>query len=217
MLKAVLVDLDGTLADTVKPLYKLYCDLLSPHGVQGTPEEFKTLNGKSLKEIVAILKARYPIPSSEEALKAEYDAGVVRVYQQIPLFPFVAETLTMVKKAKLQLVLVTSAHLQLARLFLDNHGLSGDFDAIQTSEGLPGKPSPAIYENALKKAQTTADHAVAIEDSDNGFEAAMQAGIYTLRLRNDIQGNTEQDGFADVQDWRAIHHILTKRYGLSDV
>lgn len=217
MLKAVLVDLDGTLADTVKPLYKLYCDLLLPHEVQGTPEEFKTLNGKSLKEIVAILKAHYPIPSSEAALMAEYDAGVARVYQQISLFPFVAETLAMVKKAKLRLILVTSAHLQLARLFLDSHGLSDDFDAIQTSEGLPGKPSPAIYENALKKAQTTAEQAVAIEDSDNGFEAAMRAGIYTLRLRNQILGSVMQKGYADVQDWRAIHHILAKEYGLSDV
>lgn len=215
MLKAVLVDLDGTLADTVKPLYKLYCDLLASHGVQGTPDEFKALNGKSLKEIVATLKARYDIPSSEESLRAEYDAGVARVYQKIPLFPYVAETLDMVRKAKLKLILVTSAHLQLARLFLDSHGL--DFDAIQTSEGLPGKPSSAIYENALKKAEATPEQAVAIEDSDNGFEAAMGAGIYTLHLLEHVQNRIQQPGYAEVQDWQVIHHILTKDYGLSDV
>lgn len=215
MLKAVLVDLDGTLADTVKPLYKLYCDLLAPHGKQGNPDEFRTLNGKSLKEIVAILKARYDIPSSEEMLLAEYDAGVARVYQKIPLFPFVDPTLAMVKKANLKLILVTSAHLQLARLFLDSHGLH--FDDVQTSEGLPGKPSPAIYENALKKAEAAPDQAVAIEDSDNGFEAAMRAGIYTLRLQENIQGSVLKKGYAEVQDWQAIHQILTKAYGLSDL
>lgn len=215
MLKAVLVDLDGTLADTVKPLYQLYCELLASHGVHGTPEEFRMLNGKSLKEICATLKKRYEIPSSEEKLLSVYEAGVAKVYQKIPLFPFVAQTLAMVKKAKLNLILVTSAHPQLAKLFLKSHGL--DFDGIQTSEGLPGKPAPDIYENALKKAEASSDQAVAIEDSDNGFASAMGAGIYTMRLRENFQGFSLQKDYAEVKDWQAIQHILAKVYGLSDV
>lgn len=215
-LKALLVDLDGTLADTVSPLYGLYRDLLSPFGIIGTQAEFKELNGKSLMEIVAVLKGRYHLPVAEKTLFDDYQAKVKAIYQEIALFPYVAETLAMVKEGGVRIVLVTSANLELAKLFLKSHALTDRFDAIQTSEGLPGKPSAEIYKSALKLAGVGLEHAVAVEDSENGFEAARGAGIYTLRLESNVKGVVWKEGYAHVQDWQVIYKILAINYGLSD-
>lgn len=214
LLKALLVDLDGTLADTVGALYELYRNLLTPYGIIGTEAEFSELNGKSLKEIVAFLKARYHLPVAEEKFFEDYQSYVRALYQEIPLFPFVDQTLEMVKEAGVKLVLVTSAHMQLARLFLESHDLT--LDAIQTSEGLPGKPSPEIYKSALQLAGVGPELAVAIEDSENGFKAAAGAGIYTLRLDSRVKGVEWNKGYAGVQDWEVIYKILAIVYGLSD-
>jgi HAD superfamily hydrolase (TIGR01509 family) len=211
MLKAVFVDLDGTLADTLSPLYTLFCDLLRPYGVKGTKREFRELMGPSLREIVAILKSRYPI--QEASFLQEYYKGVKKLYANSELFPHALETLNSMKRKGLALFLVTSATKKLAALFLERHGLLKLFEGVVTADELAGKPSPAIFKKALKVAKVEPAEAIAIEDSPQGVEAALSAGIYTFRLYPRLRYVRFHAGYVDVADWEALGEV----YGLSDV
>jgi len=207
-ISVLLVDLDGTLIDTLPYLYALYCDLLRPFGIEGTEREFQALNGCTLKEIVARLKERYRLPPSEDVLLLQYKRGVEEIYAKANLFPFALETLEKIKDAGYNLFLVTSASRPLATLFVEKHQLNGLFTDLVTSEGLPGKPAPAIYLKALDIAGVQPNEAMAVEDSGNGLQAALSAGIFTLCLSPSLQTVEWNERYVCVPSWREIAHIF---------
>ena len=49
-----------------------------------------------------------------------------------------------------------------------------------------GKPDPAVYLAALRSLEVEAGEAIALEDSPRGVEAAIQAGIFTVAIPNNV-------------------------------
>ena len=58
-LRAVFIDLDGTVLHTIPTLYDCYLKFLQGYGEIGSPEEFDRLNGPTLPEVILYLKERY--------------------------------------------------------------------------------------------------------------------------------------------------------------
>ena len=58
MIKGLLIDLDGTLVDSVPALFQVYKKFLAYYGKEGTKEEFISLIGPSIDEIVEILQKK---------------------------------------------------------------------------------------------------------------------------------------------------------------
>lgn len=213
-MKAILIDLDGTLADTLPHLYRAYNTFLAKRGKEGSLQEFQQLNGPTLKEIVATLKKRYGWPESQEQLHKMYIDQIQTEYRgRARLFPGALEFLQAAKKHHKQLCLVTSAERRLAETFLQAKGIEKLFDQVVTLEQEPGKPDPAIYLKALKALHVEAQHAVAIEDSTNGIQSALNAKINTLvyltehpPLLNEFADNPHFLGFA--KHWKDIQERL---------
>lgn len=71
-------------------------------------------------------------------------------------------------------------------------GLKDMFDyTVSGDEVERKKPAPDIYEKVLHMAGVSETHAVAVEDSKSGVEAARAAGLYCFGYRNPTSG--EQD------------------------
>ena len=81
-----------------------------------------------------------------------------------------------------------------------------------TAEGLPGKPSPAIYNKALEVAGLQPSEAIAIEDSPNGVKAALAAGLFTLRFSPRSQAVQWHKRYAIVSNWKEIATIFSYLY-----
>jgi len=180
-LRGLLIDLDGTLADSLAAMRRVYGAFLERYGFAGTDGEFEELNGPSLREIIATLNDRHCLDGSHEELLGQYQGLVEKAYaQSVAPRDGAAELLD--ASAGLKLVLVTSAPRCVAEGFLVSHGWSNRFDVIVAGDEVSAsKPDPAIYRLALERVGLAPDEAIAIEDSDAGEASARGAGLRVWR------------------------------------
>lgn len=213
MLKAILVDFDGTFVDSLPALWKCYRLFLSRHGIEGGKEEFISLMGPSIDEIVPKLKEKYRLESKIECLLSEYEGIVQAAYAShaIP-FPWAVEVLKAQKAKGCRLAIVTSGYPSFIEKVLECHGLSALFDAVfGRRPDEPTKPHPAVYRRALHEFNLSPKETVAIEDSQNGMRSAMLAGIPTIAFTPEtdfISSEVSQSGLLQATDWKGVGEML---------
>ena len=68
-------------------------------------------------------------------------------------------------------------------------------DVVSGESVRRSKPDPDAYLQAMRLAQTDAEHCIAVEDSRYGFQAAKAAGLHTagVRSRLDPQAQAAAD------------------------
>lgn len=212
--KAVLFDLDGTLADTMPLLFSVYKQFLQRHGHEGTEEEFNSLVGPSLYTAVDLLNKKYNLGEETATLWHEYRTLLFERYAyDTKLFEGVLPFLSYAKGRGLRMGVVTSATKQLAQAFLDDKEIAEYFELIVTSDHLPeSKPDPAIYRHALALLGLAPEEAVAIEDSASGVQSATTAGIYTLHITHQKSELKRPPGqrLRQVADWSEIQELFKK-------
>lgn len=211
-LKAVFVDLDGTLVDSVPILYNVYTDFLGKHHAKGSKEEFAELIGPSIEQIVVYLKKKYRLSEEQETLVNEY-LHIIRQHLKkgLNLLPGAREFLHFVKEQGLQLALVTSSQKALTDDFIKSQNLDGVFDLIVTvDDSQKGKPDPEVYLKALKQLSLFPEDVLAIEDSPNGILAALGAKIPTWQI---VLNNTSNKNLCfQVKDWAQILDLFRGHY-----
>lgn len=210
--KGILVDFDGTLVDSIQPLYNVYLAFLSKYGCQGSTKEFHELNGPKLAKIVQILGQRYKLPGSQEELIEIYRQQLYDFYaSQAKPFDDAVEILKEWKREGIKLALVTSAHPDLVNCFLRFNEMENVFDCLVTSEEVnQGKPDPSIYMLALKKLGINPREAIVLEDSPNGLISAVRAGLFTIVLRPLIEEPQWRGVWAEVKNWKQIKSWIEK-------
>lgn len=183
-LKAILIDFDGTLVDSLPALYKVYLDFLNYYNKQGSYEEFLTLNGPTITEIAAYLGEKYEISKRIDLLSKRYHEMLSEAYQSdANLFFGAIQFIEWAQGKNLTLCIVSSADRSLIESSLLKHHLS-EFFIIPVFDEThrKGKPDPFLYNNALATLQLEPDQTLAIEDSPNGIISATAAGIPTIAL-----------------------------------
>lgn len=208
--KGLLVDLDGTLIDSIPILFRAYLAFMEAKGKVGSKEEFAALNGKAFPEIFLFLKNEHDLEEDGPTLAGHYHGHVMNAYQnESKLFDGAEQTLRLAHKKGKKILLVTSAPAKLAQEMLHRLNVAHYFSEVVSSEHVEhSKPSPSIYLKALKNAHLSGKEAVAIEDSLNGVKSSMGAGIPTI-----VYGSSLRLGEAAVaHNWMEIQQLL----GLSD-
>lgn len=210
MLKALLIDLDGTLVDSLPSLYRVYLQFLSSQGVQGNGEEFTELMGPSLSQIVDILRQRYHLKGTSEELLVKYSNLLEKCYaHDLKLMPGAIEVLTKIKEKGLKLVLATSAPRKWVDLLLKNHSLGITFDATVTADDVhAGKPDPAIFLKGIELIGIKPQEALVIDDAPAGIEAAQRAGIFALRFGQTAKPPVHDESYYDIPNWASVEKVL---------
>ena len=181
MLRALLFDLDGTLADTDALHMPTWVDALEPYGIK-VDEEFyrQRISGRLNPDI---LEEFLPHLTEEEAQNIA-DAKEVDFrnrageLQSLPgLIEFVEEG----RRRGLSIALVTNAPSENVGAILHGLGLEAYFDVTVLAEEVGiGKPDPEPYLATLEKLGIRADEAIAFEDSTSGIASAVGASIRTV-------------------------------------
>lgn len=219
MLKALIFDVDGTLADTEKDGHRIafnqafkaagldwdwsverYGKLLAVTGgkeriryfIEQDCLNFKPPNG-DLKTFIAGL----------HAAKTKHYCQLL-AEGRIPLRSGVERLLNEARQAGLRLAIATTTTLPNVTVLLE-HTLGRDsvdwFDIIGAGDIVPAKkPAPDIYTYVLKEMGWSADACLAFEDSQNGLISSIQADLETVVTVNDYTRSHRFEGAALVLD-----------------
>ncbi|WP_337843943.1 HAD family phosphatase [Thermus sp.] len=180
MLKALLFDLDGTLADT-DPLHLLaWREALKPFGLEVDPSFYRArISGRLNPEIVRDLLGL--TGEKAEALIAQKEARFRALAQGLSPTPGLPELLGKARAKGLLWGVVTNAPKENASHVLEALGLSPPLLVLAEEVGR-GKPDPLPYRVALARLGVRPEEALAFEDSPSGVRSAVGAGIPTYAL-----------------------------------
>lgn len=178
-MSTLFIDLDGTLVDTIELLKNSYFSFLKNFNIQGSPEEFHSLAHKpSLEDCLAHLKDRYQLKEPLQKLILAYFDILKPRYSAAPLFDDVLPFIEKAKKVGMQLIITTAAPLDLATLVLQNRGIAGAFDSIQTPQTMNySKHNPLFFSTLLDKLNLKPDDVLLIEDSPHVVMTAKSTKI----------------------------------------
>ena len=183
MYRALLFDLDGTLAETDSLHLPTWVDVLGPHGVY-VDEEFyrENISGRTNLEIIRNLLPDLPEEEGRHLGETKEASFRERARDLEPL-PGLTDFLDEVKRRGLKTALVTNAPGENVGAVLTILKLQDFFDAVVLSEDVEAvKPDPAPYRAALKKVGVAPEEALAFEDSVAGIASSVGAGIPTVGI-----------------------------------
>lgn len=186
MLKAVLLDLDGTLLDTAPDLAAAVNAMLAGQGLDALPERVvRDFIGRGIPHLVerSLVAAGLPLPCErlEFALRAfggHYEKLNGRASR---LYPGVIDALERMRAAKLKLACVTNKASAFTTPLLEKAGIARFFDAVATSDQAGSrKPEPGLILYACRALGVAPHEAAMVGDSANDAEAARAAGCRVL-------------------------------------
>lgn len=188
--RAILLDLDGTLADSLSVMRLAYQTFLGQFQVEPTDIEYDSLNGPPLSEIVRRLKAAHALEAEEPALLANYIDVIDRAYASVAPRSGAAELLEMARRKRCTVGIVTSNSMKRTQAWLQTTSLSHLINFVVSSDQVQhGKPNPEPYVLASKRASCPSSTIVAIEDSLQGAQSAVAAGLKTFILTEEVGRN----------------------------
>ncbi|CAB3797314.1 phosphoglycolate phosphatase [Pararobbsia alpina] len=188
-IRGVIVDLDGTMVDTVGDFHAALNLMLGEIALPSiTPEEVVHYVGKGSEHLVrAVLAARLASDDVEtrfvHALERYQHAYSSVNGRHVEVYAGVAEGLEALRTAGLQLACVTNKPHRFAVDLLEQVGLLGYFSVVFGGDSFPRKkPDPLPLLKAAEALGIAPDRMLAIGDSENDALAARAAGIAVLTV-----------------------------------
>jgi HAD superfamily hydrolase (TIGR01509 family) len=179
LLRSIIFDLDGVLADSESWWNQIDAKLLADYGVKYCGEYHQNVLGVSYRLAVEFYKKAFGLSlPSEEMMRRRGEIATEFFANRVGLFPHVKEVLEELRQMKLHLAVATSSVSASARPFLDRHQLTGFFEVIVTGEEVErGKPAPDIYLCTAEQLRIPADACLVVEDALPGVAAAKAASM----------------------------------------
>jgi len=198
MLKAIIFDFDGVIADAEPMHFKAFQQVLNLEGINLTENDYydkylalddKTLFGSILKEN----KLNFSGSILESYMRKKSDAYKQLMKNDIKVFPGVVDFVSDVSE-KFVLAIGSGALRSEIEYILDKIGMKNKFEAIVSAEDVEKcKPDPEVFIKALENINheiTTYQHKInpreclVIEDSIAGVMAAKAADMRSLAITN---------------------------------
>jgi beta-phosphoglucomutase len=190
MIKALIFDLDGTLANTEMLHYRAWKEALLQNGVvRFTLETFLNYVGTSNEKVATDFIHSDKIDKSVAELIREKQALYLRFIPEISLCDGVREVLSRYHRKKL-LAVASSSHQQEIMAILKTNKLAEYFSKVIGGDMVElKKPNPEIYLKVQSLLHVAPEECIAFEDSTSGLIAAKNSGMFGVAIPNEFTGN----------------------------
>lgn len=179
-LEAVFFDFDGVIIDSDVAMLRAVTEIYKQYGlgIDGLFELFRADVGRSSRRDYDSPVQRI----AENYSKADRYALRDEFLRQWGPRPCIRFMLGSFRSRGLHLAIVSNSPREWVTGNLVRLGLDSDFDVIHCAdgEGIPWKPSPAVYRLACREAGVSPNQALALEDSLPGTGAAAAAGVHVV-------------------------------------
>ncbi|MFE6164144.1 HAD family hydrolase [Streptomyces sp. NPDC056486] len=183
-IRGLILDWDGTLADTHQARYRALTQALSPYHVALPETWYRQHAGLPILDLIALLPK--PVPTarvraaSSQLLLHHLQSGRLR-----PI-PVTLALLQQAHAAGLPCAIASSTSLSLVTAGLSALGLLDAFQAVVTVEDVAqGKPAPDVFLEAARRIGVPALRCLAVDDAPDGIAAARAARMNVFTLSTD--------------------------------
>lgn len=183
MVQAVIVDIDGTLIDSVDLHAQAWQDAFDDYGFQFDLPVIRAQIGKGGDQLLPVFLSEADRAAKGEKIEAHRSALFKKRYlSRIKPFPGVPALLQAIRSAGVRIALGSSAKQDELETYQRIAGITGLVDAAASSEDAErSKPHPDIFAATLEKlGRTDAAKVLAIGDSPYDAQAAGKIGIQTI-------------------------------------
>jgi HAD superfamily hydrolase (TIGR01509 family) len=184
-IRAVLLDIDGTLIDSNDAHARAWVDALAAHGHQVPFERVRPLIGSGGDKVLPQLTGIEEDSEAGQRIASERSRIFKEKYlPTLRAFDGAADLLREMKSRGLQLVVATSAKEEELDGLLAVIGAPDVFDARTSSDDAErSKPDPDIVQAALGQVDAPREAVLMIGDTPYDLEAAGRAGVGLIGVR----------------------------------
>ena len=183
MIKGIIFDCDGTLADTMPLHWRAWQTIAHRHQLRFPEARFYALGGVPTRDILAMLSREQGVPIDPVLVAREKEA------EYLPLIDQVGPVNVVVGVAreyygKIPLAVASGGTTKIITQVLEHLGIVKLFDAIVTSEDVTRqKPAPDIFLEAARRIGVPPRFCRAYEDTELGLQAIRAAGMTAVDVR----------------------------------
>lgn len=184
MIRGLVFDCDGTLADTMPLHWRAWETVARRHGLVFPEERFYALGGVPSRHILEMLSAEQGVALDPLAVSHEKEN------EYLPLLPTVRAVAGVVRIARrnhgrLPMAVASGGTQEIICRVLRHLGILDLFGAVVTSEHVQRqKPAPDIFLEAARRIGVSPRHCLAYEDTELGLEAIRAAGMQAVDVRD---------------------------------
>jgi len=193
MIKAVLFDMDGVIAETEHAHVEAEKQTLLKYGVQITEDELHQYTGTTAKQMFMELIAKYRLDTTYQKIFKEKEQIMFKLLE-LDTQPVkgVIELMCKLREKHVKLAVASSSHRRMVQYVLSKLKITRFFDSIISAEDVAhGKPDPEIFLMSAKRLKVSPAECLVVEDAKLGVEAAKEAGMKCLGYRNPHSGNQD--------------------------
>lgn len=213
-MKAVIFDMDGVLIDSEALHLYDFRVFLQKHNQNLTNEELSEFVGLDAKTFIGHLQEIWKpvslLPSIEEIKEGcKYPSDSF----QDMLVTHVRFILSHLKKNNIKIAIASSSPYNIIYKMLSINDIDSYFDVIVSGNDVQAKkPSPDIYFETLKRLELPSNDCIVIEDSLVGIQAAINAGLYVIAVKENrfLVDQSQADCIVNdlIEAWIQIAHIF---------
>lgn len=189
MVKAIVFDFDGTIADTESAVFQAWSEVYRRRGAALTRDEWSACIGRRGGfDAYGVLANRAPGSiAPKEDLEQELSELIAERVSSLSMRPGVADWIRDANELGIGLGIASSSPTAWVDRHLRRLGVRDNFAVLTCCDGrFPSKPDPGSYLRACAALGADAAEAIAVEDSPNGVAAAVAAGLFCIAVPNNM-------------------------------
>ena len=183
MIKAIIFDCDGTLADTMPLHWRAWNAVTTRHGLHFPEERFSAMGGVPSRDILKLLREEQGLDIDPLTVAHEKEEVYLGIMHEVTLIDEVV-AIALEHHGKIPMAVASGGNQKIISRVLEQLGIRHLFNAVVTSEMVQNqKPAPDIFLEAARRLGVEPQFCRGYEDTDLGMTAIRAAGMEAVDVR----------------------------------